>query len=91
MAANHAAAMQGRAALVAPEELRRDQAFVQGGFGVNPAAAGAVTRRVQRERVSPEEEVKRYLGREERGSREDHRERREREKRGRFGRFEGGL
>ncbi|ERF70460.1 hypothetical protein EPUS_04738 [Endocarpon pusillum Z07020] len=84
MAANHAAAMLDRTALVAPEELHRDHAFVEGGFGINPAAVGntgaAATRRVQRERVSPEEEARRYLGWEEMSrSGEEDRERREKE------------
>lgn len=79
--------MLDRTALVAPEELHRDHAFVEGGFGVNPTAVGntgaagagagaAATRRVQRESVSPEEEERRYLGREERRRRELKEERR---------------
>ncbi|KAF7513195.1 hypothetical protein GJ744_010591 [Endocarpon pusillum] len=87
MAANRAAAMLDRTALVAPEELHRDHAFVEGGFGVHPAAVGntgaagaGATRRVQRERVSPEEEEMTYLQWEEmRRSGEEDRERKERE------------
>ncbi len=69
MAANHAAALLGRVALVPPEDLLRDQAFVEGGFGVNPTTIenrggtppAVVTRRAQRERACPEEEARRYL------------------------------